>query len=81
MPSLLAGNILPVCGKYPDGVSGTYEEHKMDILRKNRVKTRLFCPFWVGRERMSASFDPAGKEKPNHKQANEKFFRAKRRGG
>ena len=24
----------------------TYEEHKMDILRKNRVFTRFFAPFW-----------------------------------
>ena len=23
-----------------------YEEHKMDILRKNRVFTRFFAPFW-----------------------------------
>ncbi len=34
------------CRKYPDCVSGTYEEHKMDILRKNRVFTRFFAPFW-----------------------------------
>ena len=34
------------CGKYPDCVSGTYEEHNIDILRKNRVFTRFFAPFW-----------------------------------
>ncbi len=37
---------MPFCRKYPDCVSGTYEEHKMDILRKNRVFTRFFAPFW-----------------------------------
>ena len=37
--------------KYPDCVSDTYEEHKMDILRKKRVFTSFFCPFlalWLG---------------------------------
>ena len=32
--------------KYPDCVSDTYEEHKMDVLRKNRVFTWFFAPFW-----------------------------------
>ena len=39
--------------KYPDCVSGTYEEHNIDILRKNRVFTRFFAPFW--------HFDPVTK--------------------
>ncbi len=32
--------------KYPDCVSDTYEEHNIDILRKNRVFNRFFVPFW-----------------------------------
>ena len=34
-----------------------YEEHKMDILRKNRVFTRFFAPFW--------HFDPVTKKSRN----------------
>ena len=76
-----------------------YEEHNIDILRKNRVFTRFFAPFWHfgsvtknhetqifsgfwwGANACRRSFDPTGKKKSNHKQANEIFFASKRRGG